>query len=173
MSRAQQVSTYSKQIQDRTVHGQEALRVPDGFEPAHLALQQFPKETGGRPPVTPRLDEDVDHVTILVNRPPEISTATLNLHKQLVEIPGVAQAPSPSPQRLRVRRTKGQTPLPNRFVGHRDPTLREQVLRIAETQAESVIQPHGVADDVRRKSVTDVTEVWHVHPRSVPGTPST
>ncbi len=146
------IATVRRGIAAQFVGDQSARR-------AALSFQQFPKETGGRPSITPGLDEDVDHVTILVNRPPEIPTPALNLHKQLVEIPGVAQAPSPSPQRPRVRRTKGSTPLSNRLIGHGDPTLREQVLGIAETQAEPVIQPHGVADDFRRKSVSGVTEV--------------
>ena len=34
------------------------------------------------------MDEDVDEVTVLVNCPPEIPTSALDLHKQLVEIPG-------------------------------------------------------------------------------------
>ena len=123
-----------------------------------LSFQQFPEETGGRLAITPRLDEDVDEVTVLVNRPPEIPSAALDLHKQLVEIPGIAQAPTPSPQRPRVLRTKGLTPLPNRLVGNDDATLREQVLGIAETQAEPVIQPDGVADDFRWKSVSSVAE---------------
>ena len=79
--------------------------------------------------------------TVLVNRPPEIPSAALDLHKQLVEIPGIAQAPPPSPQRPRVLRTKGLTPLPNRLGGNDDATLREQVLGIAETQAEPVSRP--------------------------------
>ena len=99
---------------------------------AALRFQQFPKETGGRPSIAPRLNEDVDDVTVLVNRPPEIPAAPLNLHEELVEIPGVAQASSPSPQRARVLRTKGPTPLSNRFVGHRDPTLREKILGITK-----------------------------------------
>ena len=158
MSRAQQVSADPKQILHTTMHRQEALRVSDRLEPAHLALalprrlmrdlrsvvlvllravydrrhhgavcrgvaaqlirnqparrpalifQQFPEETGGRLAITPRLDEDVDEVTVLVNRPPEIPTSALDLHKQLVEKPSIAQAPTPSPQRPRVLRTKG------------------------------------------------------------------
>ena len=43
--------------------------------PRHAALrfQQFPEETCGRPSIAPRLDEDVDHVTVLVDGPPEIA----------------------------------------------------------------------------------------------------
>ena len=106
---------------------------------AALIFQQFPKETRGRLAITPGLDEDVDEVTVLVNRPPEIPTSALNLYKQLVEIPGVAQAPSLPTQRPRVLRTKGVAPLPNRLIGHRDPTLREEILSISEAQAEAVI----------------------------------
>ncbi len=125
-----------------------------------MNLQQSPKETGGRPAITPGLDEEVEHVTILVNRPPEIPTPALNLHKQLVEIPGVAQASSPATQPLCVRRTKSATPLPNRFVGHRDPTLREEVFGISETQAEPVIKADGVAYDLRQEAVSGVAELW-------------
>ena len=121
---------------------------------AALTFQQFPKETLSRSSITPGLDEDVDHVTVLVHGPPEIPPSTLNLHEQLVEIPGVTQAPTPFPQPLRILRTKGATPLPNRLIGDRDPALREEVLGISETQAEPVIQPHSVADDVRWKSVS-------------------
>ena len=113
------------------------------------------------------------HVTVLINRPPEIPPSALNVHKQLVEIPGVAQAPLPAPQPPRVLRTKSATPLPNRLIGHRDPTLREEILGISETQAESVIQPHGVAYDFWRESVSGVADVWGIHRRSVPRTPST
>ena len=60
-----------------------------------MAFQQLTEEPLRRTAITSGLHEDVDHVTILVNRPPEIPTPALNLHKQLVEIPGVAQAPSP------------------------------------------------------------------------------
>jgi len=221
MSRAQQGSADPKQILHTTMHRQEALRVSDRLEPAHLALalprrlmrdlrsvvlvllravydgrhhgtvrrgittqlvgdqparraalifQQFPKETGGCLAIAPGLDEDV---TVLVNRPPEIPTSALDLHKQLVEMPRIAQTPTPSPQRPRVLRAEGLTPLPNRLVGNDDATLREQVLGIAETQAEPVIQPDGVADDFRWKSVSSVAEFWGIHRRSVQGTPST
>ena len=145
---AQQVAADSKQILHGTVHRQEALRVFDRLESAHLAFalprwlmrdlgsvvlvllravddgrhhravrgrvaaqlvgdptarraalafQQFPKETLSCSSITPGLDQDVDHVTVLVYGPPEIPPSALNLHEQLVEMPDVAQAPTPFP----------------------------------------------------------------------------
>ena len=42
--------------------------------------------------------EDVDQVTVLVDGPPEILPSALNIHEQLVQIPGVTHAPSSAPQ---------------------------------------------------------------------------
>jgi hypothetical protein len=44
-----------------------------------LPFQQFTEEASGRTPITPGLDEDVDHVAVLVDGPPEILLATLDV----------------------------------------------------------------------------------------------
>jgi hypothetical protein len=36
--------------------------------------------------------------------------------------------------------------------------LRQQVLNISETQAESMIEPNGMADDIRRESMSVIVE---------------
>ena len=59
---------------------------------ATLTLQQLPKEAFGSTSVATRLDEDIDHVTILINRTPEILPLTLNGDEHLVQVPRVAQA---------------------------------------------------------------------------------
>ena len=79
------------------------------------------------------LHGDVDEVVILVDGPPEILTAALNIHEQLVQTPGVAQSSAPMPEPPSVGGTKGLTPVPNRFVRHRDTPLGQQVLGIAKT----------------------------------------
>src|SRR5712692_1214280 len=45
--------------------------------PWHLALpfQQFPEEAAGCTPIAPGLQEDVDHIAVLVDGPPEILQA--------------------------------------------------------------------------------------------------
>jgi hypothetical protein len=37
-----------------------------------LSLQQLPEEAGSGMPITPGLQENVDHVAVLVDGPPEI-----------------------------------------------------------------------------------------------------
>ncbi len=98
---------------------------------AALTFQQFPKETRGRLSSTPGLDEDVNDVTVLVNRPPEIPTPALNLHTELIQIPDVAQPTATAPQSPRVVEPERLTPLPNRFVRHGDPSFGEEVFDIS------------------------------------------
>jgi len=38
----------------------------------------------GRTPIAPRLDQDIDDISVLVNSPPKILPLTLNRHKELV-----------------------------------------------------------------------------------------
>src|SRR5712691_3405625 len=63
-----------------------------------LAFQQLPEEARGGTPITPGLDEDVDHIAVLVNRPPEILLPPLNIDEQFVQVPRVTHPPTTSPQ---------------------------------------------------------------------------
>ena len=58
-----------------------------------------------------------------IDGPPEILPSALNLHEQLVQIPGVTHAPSSAPQPSSVVGPKRVTPVPNRLVGHDDASL--------------------------------------------------
>jgi len=78
-----------------------------------LAFQQLPEEARGGAPIAPGLHEDVDHVAVFVDRPPEILLLPLDIDKQFVQVPRVAHWPPASPQRSRIRRPEGPTPLPN------------------------------------------------------------
>jgi hypothetical protein len=46
------------------------------------------------------------------------------------------------------------TPLSDVLVQDYDPTLCQKVFNISEAQAESVVEPDDMADDIRRKSVS-------------------
>ena len=48
------------------------------------------------------------------------------------------------------------------------PRSGQQILDIPEAQAVSVVQPHGVADDVRWKAMPQVAGSTSVHPDIVP-----
>jgi len=120
------------------------------------ALSITPEKAFGCAPIAPWLNEDVDHVTVLVDGPPQILQATVDVHEQFVQVPRVAQGSLPLPQDTSVRRTELLTPLPNRLVGHSDAPLSEEIFGIAEAQTETVVQPDGMTDDFRRESVATV-----------------
>ena len=138
-----------------------------------MPLQQLPEETRGRPPITAGLNEKVDQIAVLVDRTPEILPPTLNIHEQLVQMPGVTQVSSPSPERAGVRRTECLTLLPNGLVGHGDAPLGQQIFGISETQTKAVVKPDGVTDDFRWKPVSVVAGGVTVHRPTLPAIPST
>ena len=106
-----------------------------GDQPAKdtaLGFQQFPKESDGCSPIPVRLHEDVQDVTVLVYCAPQILLATLDRDEHLVEMPGVSHPTAPAPQLPGVDRTEPLAPLPNRLVGDRHASLREEIFSIAE-----------------------------------------
>ena len=76
-----------------------------------LSLQELPEEAFGCMPIAPGLEEDVDYVAVLVDGPPEILLAPLDMYEQFVQVPRVAQASLPAPEDPSVRRTELPTPL--------------------------------------------------------------
>ncbi len=92
---------------------------------ATLTLQQLTKEAFGCPPITTRLDKDVDHITILINGSPEILSSAPDRDEDFVEMPRIAEATLSALQRTRVLGTKLEAPKPDRFVGNCDAALRE------------------------------------------------
>ncbi len=138
-----------------------------------LPFQQLTEEAFGRTPIAPGLEEDVDHVAVLVDGPPEILLATLDVHEQFVQVPGVAQASLPAPEDAGVRRTEPPTPLPNRLVGNRDAPLSEENFGIAEAQTETVEEPDSVTDDLGREAVSVVADGLADHRPTLPAVAST
>jgi hypothetical protein len=71
-------------------------------------------------------------------------------------VPGVARL-RPAPAELAGELTaEDQTPLTDAFVADRDASLGEDQFDVSETQAEAVIQPDRVANDLGREPVSGV-----------------
>jgi hypothetical protein len=56
-----------------------------------LASNQSAQESLGCTLIAARLQQNVDHVTVLVDGTPEILLASVDSNEQLVQIPGIAQ----------------------------------------------------------------------------------
>ena len=134
-----------------------------------LTLQEFAKEALRSTTVAPRLDEDVDHVAVLIHGTPQILPLPVDRDEDFVQEPRIPETTLPSFQLPCVFRTELQTPLSDGFVGNDDPALGEQISHIPEAQAEPIIGPDSVADDFRRISVSAVARSVVVHPAIVPG----
>ena len=133
-----------------------------------LAFEQLAKEAPRRSPITACLHQDVDHVAVLIHRTPQILPLTADGDEDLVEMPSTAEPTLPSLQLRGVLRTELLTPLANRFVGDEDCSLCQEIFDIAETQGEPKVQPHGMADDLRRKSISAIYRRRVVHRPSLP-----
>jgi hypothetical protein len=119
------------------------------------------------------LDEDINHVTILVDSLPQILSLTLDSHEQFVQVPGVAQAPLTSPEIPGVFNTELPTPLADGFVADDDPTLGQKIFYISEAQAEAVVEPDGMTDNFRGESVSAIAGLVGCHRPSLPVIAST
>ena len=76
--------------------------------------------------------------------------------EHLVEMPGVSWLrPSPAKPSGEVG-TELQAPVPNALVGHQDAAFGQDQLDITQAQAEHMVQPYGMVDDLGWKPVTRV-----------------
>ena len=138
-----------------------------------LPFQQLPEESDGRPPIAPRLDEDVNDIAVLVHGPPQILLPPVDLDEELVQMPRVAHAAPAAPQPASVVEPERPTPLPNRLIRHGDPAFGEEIFDISETQAEPVVEPDGVTDDFTGESVSTIAGRLILHRPTLPPEAST
>ncbi len=118
---------------------------------AALTFQQLTEETFSRTPIATQLDEDVDHITVLVDGAPEIVLLTPNVHEEFIQVPRIAQPTSATLERTSVLGAELQTPQSDGLVSDDDPPRCQEIFDISEAQAEAVVEPNGMADDLRRE----------------------
>ena len=85
----------------------------DSSRLAPLTYQDSTEKTRCCLPIAARLDQDVEHVTVLINGTPEVVQPTLDFHGNLIEVPGITQTTLSSLEGAGVPRTELETPLPN------------------------------------------------------------
>ena len=90
--------------------------------PAALLLQKFLEEPGRGPAISPGLDEDVEHVAVLVDSPSQVFSDSADLDEHFVKMPLVASTWLISAQRAGVFGPEPRTPSADRLVRHHDPT---------------------------------------------------
>lgn len=121
-----------------------------------LFLQDLSKETDSGVPTPPGPCEDVEHVAVLIAGAPQVLPTPMNRDEELIEVPDVAEVPAARAEASRIGPAEGVAPQADRLAGNRDPALGQQILDIAEAEAEREVEPHGVGDDLRWKSVSSI-----------------
>lgn len=90
------------------------------------------------------------------NRLLKIMPFALDVHEESVQMPDVSQPSLPMSEISGLVWTELPAPLPDRLIGDDDSSLCQELLNVSEAQAESVIQPDSVTDDLGRESVSVV-----------------
>jgi HAD superfamily hydrolase (TIGR01509 family) len=126
-------------------------------------LQQPFEEALRRLGIAPGLNQDIEHNAILIDGAPEIVLHALDPDEDFVHVPLVARSRPASPQAVGETRGEFLAPASHRLVGDDDATLGEDQLNIPQAQAEHVVQPDRVADNLRWKAVAVVWVRWQLH----------
>src|SRR5262249_23551306 len=105
----------------------------------------------GRGCVAPALDQNVEDISGLVDRAPQIVLVAADPDEHLVHVPLVSGLWSASLQRIGEDPAKAQAPLADALIADDDPTRRQDQLNISQAQAEAVIEPDRMLDDRGRE----------------------
>src|SRR5262245_11726755 len=109
-------------------------------------------------------------MTPLVNGAPEIGTFAVDREEDFVQVPLVTGSGAPAAELIGIGLPELPAPIPHGFVGQDDPTFRHQLLNIPVAQAEAEVQPHAMANNLRRKpmALVRVECWWCIHAASMP-----
>src|SRR5215467_10712533 len=95
------------------------------------ALQQLAKEPLGCGRAAPALDQDVEDISVLVDRTPKIVLLAADSDEHLVHVPLVTGLWPSLPQHIGEDPAKPQAPLTDALVADDDPTHRQDKLNIS------------------------------------------
>ena len=130
-----------------------------------LAPNQSAQESLACTLIAARLQQNVDHVTVLVDGTPEILQLAVDSKEDLVQMPVVAESALAPLQFPDILCAKLLTPQPNGFIGYEDAAFRQKILDVSEAQAETMVGPDPITDDLGRETVTVITGSGAFHRR--------
>src|SRR5680860_1384433 len=129
---------------------------PVGHHPARrkaMLLKQFHHKFLCGLCIPSALDEKIQHLTLVVDRPPEPVFTAADRNHHFIEVPVIARSRPRTADIRRDRRPEPQEPPPDRLVGCVNTSLGQQFLDIPTGQCEPCIEPDRVADDFWREAV--------------------
>jgi hypothetical protein len=112
------------------------------------AFEEFTEELLGGLLIPTTLDENIQNVAVLIDRPPQVGAFFVDGDRYLIQMPLIAWAGPPAAELIRILLPELPAPLADGFVRHDDPTNEQDFFYIAMTEREAEIPPDGVADDL-------------------------
>jgi len=116
-----------------------------------VPFEQCAQERYGCPLIAPCLDEDVEHLPVLVDGAPAGVRPPIDADEDRVERPRVTRLRAATTRRIGILLAERAAPLPDGLVGEDDAPLREQLLDVAVAECAAAVPPHRVGDDRRRE----------------------
>ncbi len=126
----------------------------DALRRKALLLQQLSQQSPRRSSTASALDQEVEHLPLIVDSPPQPVFSATDLDGHFVEMPACVRARTAVAKIASDQPAKLQKPAPDRLVRDVDATLGQQFLNIATRQREPGIEPNRVLDDHRRKAMS-------------------
>jgi hypothetical protein len=111
-------------------------------------LQQALGEALSGSPIPLLLHQDIQHDAVLIHRSPEIMQHASDAEEHFIEVPRVPRPRSAAAQSFGKLGAELLAPVSDAFVGDHHVTPGQDQFDITLAEAEDVIQPHGVADDL-------------------------
>lgn len=115
-------------------------------------LEQFPEKAHRGRLVPAGLDQNIQHIPVAIDSPPEPVFATLDRHHDLITMPFVGRAWSIPPDLRSKLYTETRDPVPDRFVGNRDAPRFRQIFNITKAEREPMLGPNRIANDQARET---------------------
>jgi len=104
-----------------------------------LLFQGLTKEAFSGSTISAFGDQNIDHVSILIDGPPQIEASTLDGDEEFIDVPDVAESSLFPTQSSGVGRSEFLTPIADRFVGDKDSSLCKQVFYVSKAQGEPMV----------------------------------
>ena len=125
------------------------------------ALQQPSKKSFGGFGIPPWLNEYVEYNAVLIHRTPKVMLHALDPDEHLIKVPLVTGPRTAAAQSAREGLAELLAPTPNRLVGEDHAPFKQKQLNIPQAEAENVIQPNGMADNLGGKAMAVVRVGLH------------
>ena len=122
------------------------------------------KKALGRVLITLARHQNVERVTRLIDRPPQVAPFAVDAQENLVDVPLIPKLRPAALEPSRVLTPELQTPAPDGLITQHDAPLEHQFLNVSERKAEAVVEPDAVADDLVREAVAFVEGATHGRP---------